>query len=566
MRICMIVTNGGVEDARVVREAASLRKAGHEVDVVGIVKERTDAPYVEHESGVRFHRAYWRADAFSDYLSELKTFWTTLAVLALIGLGLIALFFGSIILEFARGATARVDEAAVVSASPAAGGLITLDRLVVLGGFIGGAVVLLAALGAVGYLLARFYQRLHRAFGSGGRVREEEVYYKKKMLVLLDKVARMDGISVSRRTMLEKIPEVLASIYFEPTDWLRLRPSQLAIWRHRSHKMADLAIGLQPDVVHVHDVVTLPVGVLVKAELGVPLVYEAHEIYDSVNSERRGVEAYFGHLQRKYARQVDHFITTNDSAALFYKHAYPELPPAMVIKNAVELPGDEPDYDGRLHDAAGLNRDTRILLFQGGLNPNRGLTRLVQSAAIIKPGWAIVFMGDGPLKPELVALYGELKRSARGHLAPVVFLPPVDREVLLEWTAGGALGIIPYEDVSLNHWYCTPNKLWEYPAAGVPLLVQPFPELSAVVDRFECGFKLAKTYTPLSIAESVNNISNEDLAAAKAKCREFIAKDNWTVYGSKLIELYEQLDPLGRSRAAHHPVAAPAVADNEAVR
>ncbi|XBQ16875.1 MAG: glycosyltransferase family 4 protein [Oceanicaulis sp.] len=571
MRICMMVTNGGAEDARVVREAASLCAAGHEVDVVAIVKERTDAPYIEHESGVRFHRTYWRADAFRDYLTELRTFWTTLAVvvlvIALAGLGLTALLFGADILEFARGAGDRVDVSVTPPNNAEAGPLLTLDRLVVIGGFVAGAVVLLAALGAAGYLLARFYQRVQRAFGSDAGVREEEDYYKKKMLALLDKTERMDGIAPFQPTFLERVPEVLAGIYYEPTAWLGLRPSQLAIWRHRSHRMAELAISLKPDVIHVHDVVTLPAGVEVKTRLGIPLVYEAHEIYDSVNSEHRGVEAYFGHLQRKHASDVDHFITTNQSAALFYKYAYPGLPPAMVIKNAVDAPEKAPVYDGRLHDAAGLSHDTRILLFQGGLNPNRGLVRLVQSAALLKPGWAIVFMGDGPLKPELVALYSELKRSARGRVAPVVFLPPVDREVLLEWTAGGALGIIPYEDVSLNHWYCTPNKLWEYPAAGVPLLVQPFPELSAVVDTYECGFKLAKSYTPLSIAESVNKISDDDLAEAKAKCLEFIAKDNWSVYADMLVDFYEnwELPKRAASAAASRP-AAPASLDKEPVR
>ncbi len=559
MRICMMVTNGGAEDARVVREAASLREQGHEVDVVGIVKERSDLPFEEAENGVRFHRVYWRANAFTGYLNELKRFWFSMglagAIAVLAVMVLVVAFAGGPVLSMLGGEAEFSFNGLFEDFSWA-----TLQPIFLLA-ILAGIAVLLTVV--VLYVLARIVRRLTLAFGADRGVKEEETYYKKKALVSLDKQNRTDGIEPMELSTVDKVPEMLAGIYFEPSAWLELKPANLSIWRHRAKQMAELAITFKPDIVHVHDVVTLPAGVAVKQALNIPLIYEAHEIYDSVNSDQRGVESYFGHLQRKYAPEVDHFITTNDSAAMFYKHSYTELPPALVIKNAVDAPSETPpEYDGRLHEAAGLSRDTKILLFQGGLNPNRGLFRLVQSSALLDEGWAIVLMGKGPLKPELVSLYHELKRSSRGHVAPVVFLPPVDREELLDWSAGGTLGVIPYEDVSLNHWYCTPNKLWEYPVAGVPLLIQPFPELSQVVDTYECGFKLPKTYSPLGIAETVNGLDDEALAEAKENCKRFVAEDNWGVYANMLNELYVD---LGQQLAGKNPaIKTPTHADQAA--
>ncbi len=58
-------------------------------------------------------------------------------------------------------------------------------------------------------------------------------------------------------------------------------------------------------------------------------------------------------------------------------------------------------------------------------------------------------------------------RSGRDE-SKVRFIPPAPQKELKSWTQGATLGIIPYEGKMLNHWIATPNKLWEYPSAGVP--------------------------------------------------------------------------------------------------
>lgn len=67
---------------------------------------------------------------------------------------------------------------------------------------------------------------------------------------------------------------------------------------------------------------------------------------------------------RENVRYVDGFITLNESIADFYREKYPELPEAVLVPNAVERVA-QTRYDGRLHKAAGLHLDQKILLFQG---------------------------------------------------------------------------------------------------------------------------------------------------------------------------------------------------------
>src|SRR5690606_10664221 len=160
-----------------------------------------------------------------------------------------------------------------------------------------------------------------------------------------------------------------------------------------------------------------------------------------------------------------------DSIAAWYAEKYPKLAPAVVVMNATEK-APPFDYDGRLHRAAGLPDGARILLYQGGYASKRGLDYLVRSAEHLPADWTLVMMGWGTLEAHRRGVAAEIEVRTLGQRSPPVrFVPPAPQTELPLWTAGGTIGVIPYENVGLNHWFCTPNKLWEYPNAGVPVLV-----------------------------------------------------------------------------------------------
>ncbi len=124
------------------------------------------------------------------------------------------------------------------------------------------------------------------------------------------------------------------------------------------------------------------------------------------------------------------------------------------------------------------------------------------------------------------------------------FIPPAPQRELKSWTEGATVGIIPYEGKMLNHWIATPNKLWEYPSAGVPLVVQPFPEMRRVVTTYHCGWVLPETLTASAIADLVANLTEEQISQAKLGCMRFIEADNWTArYEKRLLDLYAQFTP-----------------------
>ncbi|PCJ69295.1 MAG: hypothetical protein COA62_11790 [Rhodobiaceae bacterium] len=308
---------------------------------------------------------------------------------------------------------------------------------------------------------------------------------------------------------------------------------------------SELAIGAikaNPEIIHCHDLGTLPSGVKAKEKTGARLVFDAHEIYEDLAQANAKMKRANQQLLKRYEGDVDEFITINDSIADFYAKHYPKLPPAVIIKNAT-LKADPFEYDGRMHEAAALPREQKILLYQGGFATKRGLDILVQSAQWLRQDWTLIMMGWGgheEILRDAGASVLQATRATRKYPA-LVFLPPAPHEELAQWTAGGSIGVIPYERVGLNHLFCTPNKLWEYPNAGVPILCSPLVEMTKTVNENGIGWLLPQDLTPENLAATVNALSDSDIAKAGDACRPYLERDNWTVYEKRLLDLYTNL-------------------------
>ena len=129
------------------------------------------------------------------------------------------------------------------------------------------------------------------------------------------------------------------------------------------------------------------------------------------------------------------------------------------------------------------------------------------------------------------------------------FIPPAKQTVLRNWTAGADLGVIPYENTCLNHWFCSPNKLWEYPVAGVPILASPFPELRREIEGAGIGRLLPEALDGPGLRRVVASIDSESMAEMKTSCHEFARRDHWGVYQDRLLDLYRRLEKTGATES-----------------
>ncbi len=543
IKVCKVVINSVSHDARVLKEAEAIREAGFDVVIIGIQDANNNVPIQILDNGVVIRRVAWQSEAFRPFLSEVAAK-TLLAVL--VGLGVIQL--GSYLLN------------AELPSPVSFVDWLTIKNIVQ---FVGVAIVI-SGLSYFGYRLWAEYARRRKGHLVLKKREDDELlkyektfstYKQQEAVQTEEKLTTANASASSGASFSERLPAADKTeansdpfVIRLPRPLMRglgkvLAPAQLKRWNvifARERCIQRVLAEERPSIVHAHDLTALPVSAKYAGKAGIKLVFDAHEIYDHLAQAEDDMAELNSLLLKKYARSVHRFITINDSIARYYRKNYPSLPPAVVVKNAAK-PAEPVDYDGRLHDVAGLPRDRRIVIYQGGYAAKRGLIQLLMSAEYLNPEWTLVYMGWGRLEDELLRVADALKLKNPAFGEKVRFVPRVKQDELPYWTAGATIGAIPYENTGLNHWFCNPNKLWEYPNAGVPIIASPFPEMSAIINSYELGWYLPDPLNPKAIADVINGLTDEQIATASANCRKFMESDNWGVYAKRLAVLYGEM-------------------------
>jgi len=256
------------------------------------------------------------------------------------------------------------------------------------------------------------------------------------------------------------------------------------------------------DLIQVHDLPALQAGAELAAERNVPLVYDAHELYPEQASFSRVQKKICAAAEAQWIKQADLVFAVNQSIAQEMARRY-QISGPVTLLNAIDPPA-EFDPDARynlLREKLNLPNERRILLFQGGFAPHRNLEQLVAAMRHVKiPDVDLVMMGPGDFAEKL-----KQSAASSGLLDKrIYFLPAVPQSELLQHSASADIGIIPYPHVDLNSLYCTPNKLFEFIAAGLPMLANDSPELNRFVTKQ--GFGITRPMNnPKAIAAAIDN-------------------------------------------------------------
>ncbi|MCQ4299669.1 glycosyltransferase [Pseudomonas songnenensis] len=291
-------------------------------------------------------------------------------------------------------------------------------------------------------------------------------------------------------------------------------------------------VRLRADVVHAHDVNTLPTAWLAASLSGARLVYDAHEI----STSREGYSSLrklVGLVERALMPRANGTITTTEARAKFFARAYGIARP-LVLQNRPRE--QRPQASERIRHELGLNQSWPIVLYQGGVQQGRGLERLTRVAAKV-PGAYFVFIGGGRLDASLRQIAQELRLEDR-----VRFIPTVALADLPSYTASADIGVQPIENTCLNHYTTDSNKLFEYVQAGLPVIASDLPEIRRIVRQHDLGLLVpAGDSEALAVALRCM-VGDAQLRVHHAACALAAAPAlSWEVQEHLLVELYHRI-------------------------
>jgi glycosyltransferase involved in cell wall biosynthesis len=283
--------------------------------------------------------------------------------------------------------------------------------------------------------------------------------------------------------------------------------------------------------VNCHSWAMLPLGIVFKIWRRAKLVYDAHEL-ETETSASRAQRLVARVVERACMRHVDALIVVSESIAEWYRRSYGPTN-IRVVRNIPYRRTQPLRPSSVLKDELGISSDSLLFIYQGALERGRNVEMLLRVFAQAPGDRHIVFLGFGEL--------ADMVKRHTSEYANIHFYQSVPPSQVLTYTASADIGLDIIENVCLNHYYCLPNKVFEYLLAGLPQIVSDFPEMSKVITEDDCGWTTAVAEN--DVLNLIKRLTRAEVLKKKANALRARDRYAWEDEEIRLMAVYKDLFP-----------------------
>ena len=288
-------------------------------------------------------------------------------------------------------------------------------------------------------------------------------------------------------------------------------------------------------VYHIHDPELVPVALLLKARRKARVVYDAHEDLAAQvltkpwipRPARQPVSRLAHVIERTAGRAFDLVVAATPSI----EEKYPQHK-TVLVQNMPRL--------GELlaADRRPFADRPRLAAYVGLLNALRGAAEMLAAASQFGQDDDFVLSVAGICDPpglvdELAALPGA------DHLR---ILGVQSRPEVRRLLADARVGVLPFLPAP-NHLGCLPTKLFEYMAAGLPVVASDLPGVREVITSTRCGL-VVDPRRPREFADAIrfflDNPENAEVTGQRG-LRAVESTYNWAQEAERLVTAYARL-------------------------
>jgi glycosyltransferase involved in cell wall biosynthesis len=290
------------------------------------------------------------------------------------------------------------------------------------------------------------------------------------------------------------------------------------------------ARAVDAELYHFHDPDFLPYAVAL-ARGGARVVYDAHEDVPMQIRHKHWIPGRLrGPIARAYAALeaacVGRLSAVVSPSVTALARLRPRQPRAIAIANypRLETAPQPGPWDDR----------SRAACYVGGITAVRGARELVAAMETVDGELHLA----GPVSPP--DLLAELERSPGWQR--VRYLGRVGHERIAELLAGAKVGVIPLHPIP-NYVDAYPVKLFEYMAAGLPIVATDVPRWRALLEQHGCGVCVPHD-SPQRLAAAIEELLDDDARAREmgARGRRAVESEySWRSQADALLDLYREL-------------------------
>ena len=399
--------------------------------------------------------------------------------------------------------------------------------------------VVVQADGALVHALMRVCMHVRGVARTDGRVMREAT----ALVAAGFDVSIVDVETDTWRTKNENVDGVHLKHIMKPT-WLKAAGSKTARVLRTLQKLVTTTARLcrvPASIYHAHDINALLPCFIAAALRRKRLVFDAHEmpLYQFAGENGKILNKLIVRFSVSMMRSAAGIITVSPPIIEEMAKRY-AISDITLVRNI--LPYQTVPASDRLRQQLKLGPEVRIVLYQGNLQPGRGLETLVKTAKFLGKDIVIVFLGKecGTTLAELHLLIAQ-----EGVADRIKILSPVPYEELLSWTASADIGAITYSpDFSINAYVQLPNKLFEYLMVGLPILASPLPAIADILTTHTVG-RVLSSLEPSNIAFEINAMLADTVHLAQMKRNALaVARQDlcWEKERQQIINLYHRLE------------------------